>query len=409
MRKHLLTRVMSLLFLMLLGCFAFAQQKTVTGKVVDADGKPIPSVTVGIKGTNTNVATDANGIFTIKIASEKNVLKFSHIGFVYTEFVAGTKTNFDVTLAKDNANLDEVVVVGYGTQKRANVVGAVSTVKAEDIEDLPVANLGTALVNRVPGLGVNVASGKPGATTTLTIRNPYTFNGSATLGLTSDPLYVIDGLVLPKSEFDNLDATLIETITFLKDASAAIYGASGAKGVVLVTTKKGKPGKARINYSSTFGTSSASVKPQTLSAYGQAKMLNDGYDANNDLDTKKFSQADLDFLKTNPYKSWYDELWKPASLMRHTINVSGGTDKITFFVGGNYYKEGGNYGDISINKYGIRSGMNAKISESITASISLNTDYSKNFRNTLKGASDETDDQTIRALFLTPKWVPINP
>lgn len=399
-----------MLLLLFLGSFTtlFAQEKTIKGTITDKKtGKALSGVSVKVKNSTQATASNEDGSFVIKVPSTESVITFSYVGYAIYEVKAGTKATLSVELTEVDNNLDDVVVVGYGTKKRVNVLGAVATIKAEDIEDLPVANLGNALINRVPGLGVSIASGKPGATTTLTIRNPYLFNGSSSLGLTQDPLYVIDGLVLPKTDFDNLDATLIESISFLKDASAAVYGAAGAKGVVLVTTKKGKPGKAKINYSSTFGSTTASIKPKTLSAYEHAKMLNDGYELNNSVATSRFSQADLDYLATNPYKSWYDEMWKPANLTRHTLNVSGGTEKITFFVGGNYYNEGGNYGDISISKYGIRSGMNAKISESVTASISLNTDYSKSFRNTLKGASDETDDYTIRALFLTPKWVPL--
>ena len=407
MIKHLLKKALLLQFFLLLGCILFAQQKTITGKVLDSDGKPAAGVTVGIKGTTTNTTTDENGSFTITVLSNQSVLKFSSASLVYTELTVGSRTNLVITMQKDNKQLDDVIVVGYGTKKRVNMVGAVASIKAEDIEDLPVANLGTALMNRVPGIGVSVASGKPGAPTTITIRNPTLFAASGRLGLTSDPLFVIDGLTVTKQDFDNLDASLVESISFLKDASAAVYGASGAKGVVLVTTKKGKPGKAKISYSGYYGNTTASTKPKVLSAYDHAKMLNDGYELNNTANISRFSKADLDFLATQPYKSWYDELWKPSNLMRHTVNVSGGTDKITFFAGGNYYGEDGNFGDISIKKYGIRSGMNAKVSESVTASISLNTDYAVNNRNTLKGSSTDGEDLMARALFLTPGWVPL--
>ncbi|HSC39170.1 MAG TPA: TonB-dependent receptor plug domain-containing protein, partial [Chitinophagaceae bacterium] len=226
-------------------------------------------------------------------------------------------------------------------------------------------------------------------------------------GLTQDPLYVIDGITVAKDQFDNLDASLVESITFLKDASAAVYGASGDKGVILVTTKRGKPGKAIISYSGYYGNTTATVKPKLLSAYDHAKMLNDGYDLNGTGNGSRFSQADLNFLQTNPYKSWYDEIWKPSHLMRHTVSVSGGTDKITFFAGASYYDEDGNFGGISIKKYNIRSGIDAKISPSVTATISVSTDYSKDFRNTQKSSSTETEDVMMRSLFQTPKWVPL--
>lgn len=381
--------------------------RTIKGRIADDKGTPLDQAVVQAKGTGRKTLTKADGTFSLEVPDTTSVLMVSHVSMSYQEVQVGGQSSVDVKMKPLSADLNDVIVVGYGTKKKGNVLGAIATIKAEDVEDLPVANLGTALVGRVPGLGVSVASGKPGATTTVSIRNPTLFAASGQLGLTADPLYVIDGINMTKTDFDNLDASLIETLTFLKDASAAIYGAAGAKGVVLVTTKRGRPGKAVINYSGYFGSSTSSVKPKVMSAYEHAKMLNDGYDANNDQDSKKFSQADLNFLKTNPYKSWYDELWKSASLTRHTVNVSGGSEKVTFFAGANYYNEGGNYGDISIKKYGIRTGMNAKISENLSANISVNTDYSKQYRNTLKGASDETDDYTIRALFTTPQWVPL--
>lgn len=400
---------MILLFFVLLGCTvsAVAQTVNVTGKVTDQqNGKPLAGVTVKIKNSTTATATTEDGSFSIKAPSKESVITFSYVGYGIAELKAGAGL-LNVSLAQVDAKMDEVVVVGYGTKKRLNVLGSVATIKAEDIEDLPVANLGSALINRLPGVGVNFASGKPGSTTTITIRNPITFNGSTTLGATAEPLYVIDGIIVTKTDFDNLDASLVENMSFLKDASAAIYGAAGAKGVVLVTTKKGKPGKAKISYSGYFGTSDAATVPEVMSAYEHAKMLNDGYEINNSPLNSRFSQADLDSLKAAPSDWWYNAFWKPSTLTRHTMNVSGGTERITFFAGGNYYDETGNYGDISIKKYGIRSGMNAKITDNFTATVQLSSDFTRTNRNTLKGASDENDDLSIRALYLTPRWVPV--
>jgi TonB-linked SusC/RagA family outer membrane protein len=403
----LFKKALLLPLLLLLSLIVFSQVKTVTGVVTDfRTGKPVEKATIRVKNGTQSTTTDADGRFTIQVPSSQAVLQISYVGYTAYE-VKATNSSLNIPLTLVDNKMDEVVVVGYGTKKRVNVLGAVATIKAEEIEDLPVANMGTALIGRVPGIGVNVASGKPGATTTITIRNPTLFAASGRLGLTSNPLYVIDGLTVTKEDFDNLDASLVESISFLKDASAAIYGASGAKGVVLVTTKKGKPGKAKISYSGYYGTSTAASKPKVLSAYEHAQMLNDGFELNNSPLTSRFSQADLDFLKTNPYPNWYGQLWKPSHLMRHTVNVSGGTDKITFFAGGNYYDEDGNFGDLSVKKYGIRSGMTAKVTESVTANISLNTDYATTNRNTLKNSGTDTEDLMARSIFLTPGWVPL--
>jgi TonB-dependent starch-binding outer membrane protein SusC len=405
------TRLQKLLILLLSissSFFAIAQERVISGKVTDQQSRsPLAGVTVGIKNSPVNTLTNADGDFTLKISSNESVLTFTYVGYLTYEVKAGTSEKLTVTLYKSDKLMEEVVHVGYGTQRRSKINGAVSSIKPSDIEELPVADLGAALVNRLPGVGVSFASGKPGSATTINIRNSTTLAAAAGLGITSDPLFVIDNIIVRKEDFDNLDASLIEDISFLKDASAAIYGAAGAKGVVLVTTKKGKPGKPRISYAGYYGINDATVKPKVLSAYEHAKMLNDGFILNGAADKDKFSDADLEYLKTNPYKSWYNELWKPSSLNRHTLNVSGGTDRLTFFAGANYYRESGNYGDISIQKYGMRGGMNAKVIDGLTAEVIFASDFAKENRNTLKGANGETDDYSIRALYTTPQWVPL--
>ena len=408
--------VLLMLVMTALSFSSFAQEKTITGKVID------PKTNKGLQGANIKVkngpqatVTNAEGSFTIKVPSSQAVLIITHVGYGVYEIKAGEGTALNITLKETISTLDDVIVVGYGTKKRVNVQGAVSTIKASEIEDLPVANLGSALINRVPGVSVSFASGKPGSTTDIKIRNPVTF--ANTLGASTSPLYVIDGIIVNPASynqspnpdfFENLDASQIEDITFLKDASAAIYGAAGAKGVILITTKKGKVGKPRISYTGYLGTSNESVKTNTLTAYQHAKYLNDGYEINNTALTSRFTQADLDYLQTLPDRSWHDELWKAGNVVRHTLNVSGGSEKVTFFAGGSYYKENGNYGNITVDKYSIRSGMDAKIIDGLTANISVSTDFNHEERNTLKGANPETDDLSIRALYLTPKWVPVS-
>lgn len=391
------------------------QIRTITGKVTNEKGENLGGVTVTSKSSTRNTVTGTDGSFTISVADDETTLIFSFSGMVTKSVDIVGKTNIQVQLQSSNNTLDDVVVVGYGAKKRAFIQGAVSTVKAAEIEDLPVANLGSALVNRVPGVSVNFSSGKPGSTTDINIRNSVTFPG-ALAGVTSQPLYVIDGIIVNPTIysqsanpdfFENLDASQIEDITFLKDASAAIYGAAGAKGVVLITTKKGKIGKPKISYSGYFGSSNEAVKSPSLSAYDHAKILNDGYELNNSAVANRFSQADLDRLAAMPNRSWYDELWKAGKVTRHTLNVSGGSDRVTFFTGGSYYNEKGNYGKIDVDKYSIRAGVDAKIVDGLTANLSFSSDFNQEDRNTLKGANPETDDLSVRALYLTPKWVPL--
>jgi TonB-dependent starch-binding outer membrane protein SusC len=415
MIKSIFKKAMFIVVLLSIGNILFAQQKTVTGTVTNAEGQPLDKVSVGIKGATTIAQTNSNGVYSIVVPSNQSVIKISSIGYGYQELLVGNRTTINVVLEKELKAEDEAIVVGYTKKAKINIQGAVSTIKGSEIEDLPVANLGSALINRLPGVSVNFASGKPGSTTDINIRNSIVFPGTAS-GAANQPLYVIDGIIVNPTVwaqsgnpdfFENLDASQIEDITILRDASAAIYGAAGAKGVVLITTKKGKPGKPRITYSGSYGISDQAVKTNTLSAYEHAKILNDGFELNNRPIGERFSAADLEKLKTTPNKSWFDEFWHTGNVMRHTLNVSGGSDKVTFFSGGSYYQEDGNIGDINIKKYSIRTGMEAKITDGLTASFQASTDFNNENRNTHRSQTNtDAEDQTTRALFLTPKWVP---
>lgn len=391
-----------------------AQSITVKGKVTDSKtNKPLSGVSIKVKNSTQAAATADDGSFTLKVPSAESVISVTYVGYGVYETKVGTKTFFEIALTETNNQLDDVVVVGYGTKKRLNIQGSVSTVKAAEIEDLPVANLGSALINKVPGVNIGYASGKPGSTTDINIRNATTLGAA---GTTSQPLYVIDGIIANPTPwaqsanpdfFENLDASQIEDITFLKDGSAAIYGAAGAKGVILITTKKGKIGKPKFSYSGYFGTSTEATKTSTLSALEHAQLLNKGYELNNSPANQRFSAADLDRLAAMPNQNWFDQLWRAGKVNRHTLNVSGGSDRITFFMGGSYYNEEGNYGVNDVNKYSLRGSVTAKIVDGLTANLNFSTDYNKEQRNTLRASNGETDDLNIRALYLTPKWVPL--
>jgi TonB-dependent starch-binding outer membrane protein SusC len=407
-------KLLLLLFLMCSSFLLYAQERTVTGKVTDQAGKPMEGVSIKVKNTTKGTSTNADGMFTITVPSTESVISVTNVGYLVYEAKAGSGA-FNVQMTAMDKTMDDVIVVGYGTKKRVNVQGSVATIKGSEIEDIPVANLPSSLVNRLPGVGVNFSSGKPGSTTTINIRNATTFPGAPT-GVTNQPLIVIDGIISNPTQWsqspnadwlENLDASQIEDITFLKDASAAIYGAAGAKGVVLITTKKGKAGKPRISYSGYYGVSTPSVKPKTLSAYEHAQFLNNGYELTGGANNLRFSQADLDSLKGIKDESWFDYFWKNGQVQRHTISVSGGTERVTLFAGGSYYNEKGNYGDVSVSKYSFRSGMNATIVDGFTASVTFASDFNQEKSNTWKNADANTDNSTTRALILTPKWVPV--
>lgn len=400
-----------------------AQTRTINGKVLnEATKEPMRGVSVNIKGSAKGTSTDDNGVFDLQLppGSGMVTLVFSYVGFGDKEFKTDGTAPVTVSLTSNNKKLDDVVVIGYGTQKRSNILGSVAVVNPKELQDLPVANLSTSLVNQVPGVGVAQSAGKPGASTTLTIRSAQTFS----TGGTTSPLFIIDGLapvISPaqstvdqtgKTAFDNLDPSQIESITFLKDASATIYGARGANGVVLVTTKKGRPGKPRINYSGSYSTEDAAKVPHMIGGYDQALLLNnwvENYSPGKVVTTEIFTPDELDSIK-NHSSDWFKSSWKPGSIQKHTVNISGGTEKLTYFAGINFYNENGNLQNVTANKYGISVGMDAKIVEGLTADIVVNANNSLSNRPAPKGTSTtEQSDQlnaTVSGLLQVPGWVP---
>lgn len=390
--------------------------KMLKGRITDEKGAPLEQAVVQAKGTGRKTLTRPDGTFSLEVPDTTSVLMVSHVNMIYQEFrFSGTEVTLQMKPLA--SSLDDVIVVGYGTKKKSDVLGSVSTVTAKDIEDLPVANLSTALKNRAPGVGVSQSSGRPGASTSITIRQATSF-----AGVVATPLFVIDGLVEMNKDdpygsvaFQNLDASQIETITFLKDAAATIYGARGANGVVLVTTKRGKPGKPKITYTGNLGISEASKMPEMLNAYDHAVLLNQMVTGKKPtvpvVGTELYTQQELDYLKGLSTESWLDKTWTNANLNRHTVNISGGSDRITFFAGANYYKEKGNLRDLYVTKYGLRFGMNAKITNNLSADVSISTDNTDLNRPAPKGTSTtEQSDQmnaTVSSLLLTPRWIPM--
>src|SRR5690606_1733810 len=195
----------------------------ITGKVVDQDGNPIIGATVLVRGTKSGAQTDAEGVFRINVPQTNPYIVVSYIGYHSREINVEGMTTITVELEPSDA-IDEVIVTGYGTQKRSEIVGSVETISGEELMDIPAPNIAGALRNRIAGVGVSQESGRPGARITLNIRGASTSEQGAAIEATSEPLYIVDGITVEADVFDNLDASMVETITFLKDASAAIYG-----------------------------------------------------------------------------------------------------------------------------------------------------------------------------------------
>ncbi|RBL88306.1 SusC/RagA family TonB-linked outer membrane protein [Chitinophaga flava] len=243
-------------FLLLLSLLAFSQGKKITGKVFDArDNTPLPGVSVQVKGTSVGTQSGADGSFTLNVPGNNSTLIFSFIGYTPTEKLVGNATTVNAALATDVKSLQDVVVIGYGTQKRSDVTGSVTSVRAAALQERPAASINQALSGRMPGVQVSTNSGRPGGQTKIRIR------GFSSINTTNNPLYVVDGVALPignqtqnSNAIDFINPSDIESIEVLKDASStAIYGARGANGVVLVTTKKGTATGGRVTYDNYFG------------------------------------------------------------------------------------------------------------------------------------------------------------
>lgn len=407
MNSKILQKISLFLLLMLsTSTILFAQSRRITGTVSDASG-PIPGVNVALRGMPSNVSTNAQGVYTIQVNSDADVLVFSYVGYVRQQIPVGTKTKIDVTMTADSQLLDavEIINVGYGTKAKAEGLGSTAVITGAELMDIPAPNIAGAMRNRIAGVGVSQQSGKPGSGISLNIRNSSVSDQAAANGATDEPLYVVDGITVNKDAFDNLDASMIENLTFLKDASAAIYGASGAKGVVLVTTKRGKIGKPSLSYNGYVGVSDAASTPDMLSGYDHAKLLNDTYRIQGAGQGDYFSDSDLEYIRNLNYKSWYDEVWQPATTQRHNIGLSGGSDKITFFAGGSYQSENGNYANLKYDKYSFRSGLVATLAKGLKADVNFNVDYGT--KEVYHNGNDQ-DNTFFERIISIPKWVPIS-
>ena len=407
MNSKILQKISLFLLLMLsTSTILFAQVRRITGTVSDASG-PIPGVNVALRGMPSNVSTNAQGVYTIQVNSDADVLVFSYVGYVRQQIPVGTKTKIDVTMAADSQELTEVVInVGYGTKKRSETLGSVAIISGEELQDIPSPNIAGAMRNRIAGVGVDQTSGRPGSPITLNIRNSSVSGSLAgqNVGGTSEPLYVVDGITVTRDDFDNIDASMVENISFLKDASAAIYGAAGAKGVVLVTTKRGKVGKIGITYNGYLGLSDSAMEPEMLSGLEHANLLNDTYRISNAPLSSFFLPADLDVISNLNYKSWYDEVWQAALMQRHNVGISGGNDKITFFAGGSFQNENANYAGLTNDRYGFRSGLTATLANGLKADVGFNVDFNQR---TAQHSTSDNDAAFFERIVSTPRWVPM--
>ncbi len=346
----------------------FAQQKTITGRVSSADSA-LAGVTVAVKGSSAATQTDANGRFTIN-APANGTLVVSSIGFSSQEVKINNHTNITVQLQSTTQELNQVVVVGYGVQKKATLTGSVSSVKGTEIAKSPAMNVSNSLGVRLPGLVTVTPSGEPGSDgSVLRIR------GVNTLG-NNNPLIVVDGI--PGRSLDRIDPSTIESISVLKDASAAIYGAQAANGVILVTTKRGKTGKPTITASFNQGEGRPTVIPKMADAATYATMINEinAYAGR----APKYTADDIQKYKDgsdpwgHPNTDWFKEVLRPWSGQNYSnVSINGGSENVKYFVSlsgksqeGYYYNSGTKY-----NQYDFRTNLDANVNKYISLAFDV--------------------------------------
>lgn len=378
------------------------QQATITGKVTDSStGEPLPGVNIVIKGTTTGTNSNTDGNYLL-IADRNAILVFSFIGYSSQEVVVGGRSSVDVALASDVTGLEEVVVIGYGTQKKATVTGSVVSTKGEELVKSQTHNLINSLPGILPGVIVNSRTGEPGnENITMYIR------GRSTTG-NNDPLIIIDGV--ERGNLELLNSNDIESINVLKDASAAIYGARAANGVILVTTKRGKTEKATINLSYNQGYSQPTRTLKMADSYTFAKVYNEiEVGAGR---SPKYTDAELQKYKNGsdpnyPNTDWYDYMTKPLTSQHITnLSVSGGSEKLKYYLSiGEKAQEGQwRHSSIRIQQYSIRSNIDVEITNYFQLGLNLAGRYGKNHYPEIGG------QETATQLFLyQPNWMPYWP
>ncbi|MCY1721974.1 TonB-dependent receptor [Prolixibacteraceae bacterium Z1-6] len=381
-------------------------QSRVSGTVTDENGEPMIGVNIIIKNTLNGTISDIDGNYTLS-ASSRDTLQISFIGYKMEIIPINGKQEINVKMQSDATDLEEVVVVGYGEVKRANLLGSIASISAYEIEDIPVTNLTNLLEGRLAGVSVSPAqpTGNPGASTRIRIRTETTFGNAGEGAKDPAPLYIVDGFEVSQEEFDVLDPSEIESFSVLKDASAAVYGSKGANGVVLIKTKRGKEGKLRVSYSGSYGIADATTQTEMLSAYDLGRMINARYENTGDADAKVMSQTELEAMKNQNF-NWLDETWQQSMVTRHTINLSGGSDRVKYFAGGTYNYTEGNFSDMGVGKYSYRLGLDAKVTDKLTANVTISLDNRDFKRPHISGVGSNTMEDYFEEVLQAPPWIP---
>ena len=363
MKRLLLLKKIGISVVFFLAIVPFARsQGVISGTVKDKANTPIPGANIVIKGTTSGVTSDASGSFSIQ-ASQNDVLVISFIGFRTQEIEVGSRTSLNIEMEEDVKSLSEVVVVGYGTQQRKDITGALSSISSKEFEEQPVNRLDQALQGRLPGVQVTNVSGSPGGEVKIRIRGANSISGG------NEPLYVIDGFI--GADFRNINPDDIESIQVLKDASAtAIYGSRGANGVILITTKKGdKNSGLGISFTSRYTFTNVIKKYDLLDAAAYAENVNERNAAIGLAPT--YTSEQIAGYRSNGGTDWQEEIFRKGFTNEQLLNISGGKDKINFFVSGNYLDQEGVVLNSGFKRYGLRANINSQLNDKVSLRFNI--------------------------------------
>lgn len=350
---------------------------TVRGKITDSKNQPLPGVTIFEKSNPTNATiTDGDGNYSISVADRNSVLVIRYVGFVTKEITVGTQTTIDASLEEENATLNEVVVVGYGTQKRGSVTGAVSSVKGAELLQAPVPNITNSVLGRVTGVtGRQSNGGRPGSggNSDIFVRGTNTATGP------NNPLIIVDNV--RRDNINQVDPNAIETVTILKDAAAtAPYGLGGANGVILITTKQGKTGAPTISLNAWYGVQNPTYMPEVLKAEEYMTLRNEAYRNENPTGTNfPYPQSRIDNYPSlsaadpdrYPRNNVTDIIKKNAPQQSYNVQVSGGSDRVKYYTNLGFFNQSGMFPQVDYTRYSYNSNLEAKVTNTTTFALSI--------------------------------------
>ncbi len=390
-----------MLLLMVSSHVSNAQSRQLSGTVFDSGGLPLPGASVQLKGTTTGTITDSEGKYSMRV-QENSTLVYSYIGFVKQEVPVGSQTTIDVNLKSEESSLSEVVVVGYGTSKKANLSGSVTTVSGKELTERPVPNVQNLLQGRVAGLDVIQSTGEPGRDDAA-----YRLRGFGSFGASTAPLILVDGII---ASIKNLSPQDIESVTVLKDAaSASIYGARAANGVILITTKKGKAGTSEIEYAGSYGISEATRTPDLITNSVQYMEMYNSARARSGQ-TPIYTQAQIDLYRNNPNSAqypnfnWLDHVLGKGPIQNHHLGFSGGTEKTLYNVSFNFLDQKSITKGYLYKRYNGLIDLSTQVHKMVRVGTNLNLSYQD-----AKAPWLVNDDLLLLAYASAPTFMPFLP